>query len=137
VEAAYIMRALDPEVFDAVWAGIEPLVPVPVEIHPLGCHRPRLSDRDEWLAAGVFERIANEAIAAYDRVIGLDLSDVAVDGSLHKAPAGGEGTGKNPTDRAKLGWKWSILTDRVGIPIGWTRCRRQRQRLDPAGTNPR
>ena len=30
-----------------------------------------------------------------------------------------EGTGKNPTDRAKLGWKWSILTDRNGIPIGW------------------
>ncbi len=50
----------------------------------------------------------------------FDLSDTAVDGSLHKAPAGGEGTGKNPTDRAKLGWKWSILTDRVGIPIGWT-----------------
>jgi putative transposase len=43
-----------------------------------------------------------------------------VDGSLHKAPCGGEGTGKNPTDRAKLGWKWSILTDRAGIPIGWT-----------------
>lgn len=76
--------------------------------------------RDEWIAAGVFDRIASEAIAAYDRVIGLDLSDAAVDGSLHKAPAGGEGTGKNPTDRAKLGWKWSILTDRAGIPIGWT-----------------
>ena len=44
---------------------------------------------------------------------------MAVDGSLHKSPAGGEGTGKNPTDRAKLGWKWSILTDRNGIPIGW------------------
>ncbi|MGH9920498.1 MAG: transposase [Nitrososphaerales archaeon] len=25
----------------------------------------------------------------------------------------------NPTDRAKLGWKWSILTDKNGIPIGW------------------
>ena len=76
--------------------------------------------RDEWIAASVFDAIANEAIAAYDRVIGLDLSDVAVDGSLHKAPAGGQGAGPNPTDRAKLGWKWSILTDRVGIPIGWT-----------------
>lgn len=32
----------------------------------------------------------------------------------------GEGTGKNPTDRGKLGWKWSILTDRNGIPFGWT-----------------
>jgi len=150
------MRALDPEVFDAVWAAIEPLVPVPVDEHPLGCHRPRCSDRDcfevmlvrlstgcswedaerlcgnkvsdttvrdrrdDWLAAGVFDTVAEEAIRAFDRIIGLDLSDVAVDGSLHKSPCGGEGTGKNPTDRGKLGWKWSILTDRFGIPIGWT-----------------
>ena len=49
----------------------------------------------------------------------LDLSEVAVDGSLHKAPCGGEGTGPNPTDRAKIGWKWSIATDLFGIPIGW------------------
>ncbi|MHB8329271.1 MAG: transposase [Acidimicrobiales bacterium] len=42
-----------------------------------------------------------------------------MDGSLHKSPAGGEGTGKNPTDRAKIGWKLSVLTDRNGIPIGW------------------
>ena len=76
--------------------------------------------RDEWLAAGVFDAVAEEAMRAYDRIIGLDLSDVAVDGSLHKSPCGGEGTGKNPTDRGKLGWKWSILTDRHGIPIGWT-----------------
>jgi transposase len=150
-----MMRALDPEVGDAVWAGIEPLIPAPVDNHPLGCHRRRAADRDcfemmlvrevtgcswedaerlcgnkvsdttardrrdEWIAAGVFTAIANEAISGYDKIIGLDLSDVAVDGSLHKSPAGGEGTGKNPTDRAKLGWKWSILTDRNGIPIGW------------------
>ena len=150
------MRALDPEVFDAVWAAIEPLVPRLVDEHPLGCHRPRSSDRDcfevmlvrlatgcswedaerlcgnkvsdttvrqrrdEWLAAGVFDAVAEEATQAYDRVIGLDLSDVAVDGSLHKSPCGGEGTGRNPTDRGKLGWKWSLLTDRHGIPIGWT-----------------
>ena len=49
----------------------------------------------------------------------LDLSEVAVDGSLHKAPCGGEGTGPNPTDRAKIGWKWSVATDLFGIPIGW------------------
>lgn len=150
------MRALDPEVLDTVWAAIEPLVPVPVDEHPLGCHRPRASSRhcfevmlvrlatgcswedaerlcgnvvsdttvrqrrDEWTAAGVFDAIATEAMSAYDRIIGLDLSDVAVDGSLHKSPCGGEGTGRNPTDRGKLGWKWSVLTDRHGIPIGWT-----------------
>ena len=33
---------------------------------------------------------------AYDRIIGLDLSEVAIDGSLHKAPCGGEGTGPTP-----------------------------------------
>ena len=58
--------------------------------------------RDEWIAAGVFDAIAAEAIGGYDRIIGVDLSDVAVDGCLHKAPAGGEGTGPNPTDRGKL-----------------------------------
>ena len=148
------MRAFDPEVVDTVWAAVEPLVPVPADTHPLGCHRPRAADRDcfevmlvrlvtgcswedaeylcghkvsdttararrdEWIEAGVFEMVAAEAIHAYDKIIGLDLSEVALDGSQHKSPAGGEGTGKNPTDRAKLGWKWSVLTDRFGIPIG-------------------
>ena len=149
------MRAFDPEVFDALWAAVEPLIPRRNETHPLGCHRPRKSDRDcfmvimvrlatgcswedaeqitgrvvsdttarerrdEWVAAGVFDAIAAEAIAGYDKVIGLDLSEVAIDGSTHKAPVGGEGTGKSPIDRGKLGWKWSIATDAVGIPIGW------------------
>ena len=149
------MRSLDPEVGDAVWSAIEALVPVREDTHPLGCHRPRASDRDcfevmlvrevtgcsfedaerlcgykvsdttvrdrrdEWIRAGVFDAIASEAIGAYDKVIGLDLSEVALDGCSQKSPAGGEGTGKNPTDRAKLGWKWSVLTERNGIPIGW------------------
>jgi len=149
------MRAFDPEVFDALWAAIEPLIPPRGETHPLGCHRPRKSDRDcftvimvrlatgcswedaeqitgrmvsdttarqrrdEWEACGIFDAIAAEAIDGYDKVIGLDLSEVAIDGSTHKAPGGGEGTGKSPVDRGKLGWKWSIATDAVGIPIGW------------------
>ena len=75
--------------------------------------------RNEWIAAGVFERLEVEAVAAFDRIIGLDLSEVAVDGSLHKAPYGGEGTGPNPTDRGKSGWKWSVAVERHGIPIGW------------------
>jgi len=150
------MRGLDPEVADAVWAAVEPLLPLlrPDE-HPLGCHRPRASDRlcfdailiqlvtgcawvdaerltgnrvpdttirgrrDTWIAAGVFDALGAEAIAAYDRIIELDLSECAVDGSQHKAPCGGEGTGKNPTDRGRLGWKWSLFTDRNGIPVGW------------------
>jgi len=75
--------------------------------------------RDEWVKAGVFAVLVTEALSGYDRVIGLDLREVAIDGSLHKAPCGGEGTGPNPTDRAKSGWKWSVATDANGIPIGW------------------
>lgn len=75
--------------------------------------------RDEWVEAGVFDRLVEEAIVGYDRIIGLDLSEVSIDGSQHKAPFGGEGTGPNPVDRGKQGWKWSLATDRDGIPIGW------------------
>ena len=82
--------------------------------------------RDEWVKAGVFDAIAAEALAGYDKISGLDLAECAVDGSLNKSPCGGDGTGKNPTDRAKLGWKWSIATERHGIPIGWTAERANR-----------
>lgn len=77
------------------------------------------SRRDEWIAAGVFERLKDEALAAYDRIVGLELDNVAIDGSLHKAPYGGEVTGSNPTDRGKCGWKWSVAADGHGLPIGW------------------
>ena len=149
------MRALVPEVANAVWAAVEALIPAREDNHPLGCHNPRISDRacfqgilirlvtgcswetaeqllggavsdttlrarrDEWTEAGVFDALVSEALAAYDRIVGLDLSDVSVDGSQHKAPCGGEGTGKNPCDRAKSGWKWSLTTDANGIPVGW------------------
>ncbi|WP_419914603.1 IS5 family transposase [Candidatus Poriferisodalis sp.] len=149
-------RAMDPEVSDAIWAAVKPLVPPPDDSHPLGCHNPRVADevcfrgllirlvtgsswtdieaimdyavsdttlrrrRDEWIAAGVFDRLRAEALAAFDRIVGLDLGVVAVDGSIHKAPGGGEGTGKSPVDRGKLGWKWSVAAERHGIPIGWS-----------------
>lgn len=67
----------------------------------------------------MFDQLKTEALAAFDRIIGLDLDDVSLDGSLHKAPYGGEGTGPNPTDRGKCGWKWSVASDMTGVPIGW------------------
>ena len=41
------MLALDPTVVDAVWQSFAAYLPEQVEHrHPLGCHRPRISDRD-------------------------------------------------------------------------------------------
>jgi hypothetical protein len=76
--------------------------------------------RDEWITAGVVDAVAEEALAAYDRIVGLNLEHTSIDGSQHKAPAGGDGTGPNCTDRGRRGWKWSLATDTRGIPIGWT-----------------
>jgi transposase len=76
--------------------------------------------RDEWVAANVFGLLVEEALAAYDRIVGLDVTDLAIDGSQQKAPFGGEGTGPSVVDRRKQGWKWSIATGRDGIPVAWT-----------------
>jgi len=147
------MLACDPAVLAAVWKAVEPLIPVPVDTHPLGCHRRRVNNfvafkgivhrlvtgcswdvagramgtsestlrrrRTEWLRAGVFGHLAAMALSGYDTMIGLDLSQIAIDTSQHKAPMGGEGTGPSRVDRGKLGWKWSIATDANGIPIAW------------------
>ena len=51
-------------------------------------------------------------------MIGLDLSDVAVDGCITKAPCGGEKAGRSPVDRGKQGIKRSMLVDGGGIPLG-------------------
>jgi len=54
----------------------------------------------------------------YDRLIGLQLEDVVVDGCITKAPCGGEMAGRSPVDRGKQGTKRSILVDAAGIPLG-------------------
>ena len=55
---------------------------------------------------------------AYDRVIDLGLSDVAVDYCITKAPHGGEIAGRGPVDRGKQGMKRSMIVDGEGIPLG-------------------
>jgi transposase len=74
--------------------------------------------RDEWIALGVFDQLARIARDAYDRIVGLLLDDVAVDGCITKAPGGGECAGPSPVDRRKQGLKRSVLVEGYGIPLG-------------------
>lgn len=74
--------------------------------------------RDEWIAAGVFVELEQICLESYDRIVGLDLANVTVDGCIVKAPCGGEAAGKSPVDRGKQGTKRSLLTDADGIPLG-------------------
>jgi IS5 family transposase len=58
------------------------------------------------------------ALEAYDRFVGLELPDVAVDCCITKAPCGGEKAGRSPVDRGKRGTKRSTAVDAKGLPLG-------------------
>src|ERR671915_141091 len=74
--------------------------------------------RDEWIEMGLMDALEGIALDAYDRIIGLELADVSVDGCVTKAPCGGEKAGKSPVDRGKQGIKRSSVVDAEGIPLG-------------------
>jgi transposase len=73
--------------------------------------------RDEWIKAGIFARLKQIALEAYDRIVGVLLRDLAVDGCIAKAPGGGDCAGRSPVDRGKLGMKRSLLVEGYGIPL--------------------
>lgn len=100
-----------------------------VQVLVFGCAYERISDescsattlrrrRDEWIGSGVMEKLQEITLDAYDRIVGLELSDVAVDCCITKAPCGGEKAGKSPVDRGKQGIKRSTVVDANGIPLG-------------------
>jgi transposase len=104
-------------VFDHVLAAL---------VHGSGYERiatPGCSDRtirrrlQEWAAAGVAEQVHTLALQAYDKMIGLELEELAVDGCITKAPGGGDVAGRSPVDRGKGGLKRSVVTDGGGIPL--------------------
>jgi hypothetical protein len=55
----------------------------------------------EWAGRGLGQKLHEIALAAYDKIIGLDLDDLATDGCITKAPCGGEKAGPSPVDRRK------------------------------------
>lgn len=118
-------RIADRVVFEHVIAAL---------VHGSGYERiatPGCSDRtirrrlQEWAALGLAEQVHHLALEAYERMIGLDLDDLAVDGCITKAPGGGEVAGRSPVDRGKQGLKRSMLTEGAGIPLS----------VVPAGAN--
>ena len=74
--------------------------------------------RDEWIEAGVMDALEGIVREAYDRIVGLELSEMAVDCCITKAPCGGEKAGRSPVDRGKRGLKRSMAVDAKGIPLG-------------------
>ena len=74
--------------------------------------------RNEWIRARIFADLKQIARDSYDRIVGLILRELAIDGCITKAPGGGECAGPSPVDRRKLGMKRSLLVEGYGIPLG-------------------
>jgi len=71
----------------------------------------------EWADANLAETLHTLVLTQYDRMLGLDLDDIAVDGCITKAPCGGDHAGRSPVDRGKQGLKRSTVTDATGVPL--------------------
>jgi hypothetical protein len=100
-----------------------------VQVLVFGCAYERIADgscsattlrrrRDEWIGSGAMEKLRQMVLEAYDRMIGLEISEVAVDCCITKAPCGGQRAGRSPVDRGKQGIKRSTVVDANGIPLG-------------------
>ncbi|MDJ0368478.1 IS5 family transposase [Streptomyces sp. H10-C2] len=96
-------------------------------VHGSGYERiatPGCSDRTirrrvkEWAGQGIAEQVHALTLEAYDRMIGLGLGEISVDGCITKAPSGGEKAGRSPVDRGKQGLKRSVASDACGVPLG-------------------
>ncbi|MFF4764383.1 IS5 family transposase [Streptomyces sp. NPDC001292] len=96
-------------------------------VHGTGYERiasPGCSDRtirrriQLWSQMGISEQVHALALQAYDRMIGLELAEISVDGCITKAPSGGEKAGRSPVDRGKQGLKRSMASDAAGVPLG-------------------
>ena len=92
-----------------------------VQVLVFGCAYRRIADeecsattlrrrRDEWIEAGAMETLEELALESYDRYIGLELADVAVDGCIQRRPLAGA------RRRAKARW---IVANRASSARRW------------------
>jgi putative transposase len=70
-----------------------------------------------WRALGIFEDVMREMVLFYqtEREIGWEWQ--SIDSKSCPSPLGGNETGKNPTDRGKMGSKIHLLVDEHGAPL--------------------
>lgn len=71
-----------------------------------------------WTAMGIFEKLMRRMAEHYARRRGgVGWRWQSMDSKHCPAPLGGDKTGKNPTDRAKLGAKINLMVDSRGAPV--------------------
>jgi len=70
-----------------------------------------------WEERGVWDRVHADLLRLLREQDKLDPDTAVVDGVVVRAFGGGDGTGPSPVDRRKPGTKYTLLTDRHGVPL--------------------
>lgn len=70
-----------------------------------------------WQRLGIWDKVLTALVRFYARKRHVGWEWQSIDSKSCPAPLGGAETGKNPTDRAKLGSKIHILVDQRGAPL--------------------
>jgi hypothetical protein len=84
-----------------------------------GCSERTIRRRvTDWAHRDLGQKLPAITLAAYDKIIGLERDDLAVDGRITKAPCGEDKAGPSPVDRRTGGLKRSVATDAGGVPPG-------------------
>lgn len=71
----------------------------------------------QWRVSGLFEKIFRRLLLFYHKRKRIQWRWQAIDSKSVAAPLGGDKTGKNPTDRGKLGSKRHVWVDARGAPL--------------------
>ena len=93
---------------------------------PRLCPSSTAHDRfQEWVVAGVLQRLWEAGLMAYDDWKGIDWSWLSLNGCMTKAPLGGEKDGQKPDRPRQEGGQTQSAGRRRGHPGGVGRGRRQ------------
>jgi transposase len=71
----------------------------------------------EWQRAGVWTCLHHALLQRLHNTGQIDWERAALDSARVPAPGGGEATGKDPTNRGKLGTKRHLVVDCQGVPL--------------------
>jgi len=108
-------RAVIDGIWYVLWSGCQWKS---IERHWFGVCSSVIHERFQtWQRQGVFVHIVEAMLRFYGRTRHIQWTWQSVDSRSSPAPLGGPDTGKNPTDRAKLGGKIHILVDQRGAPL--------------------
>jgi transposase len=95
-----------------------------VQVLVFGCAYERIADgscsestlrrrRDEWIELGVMERLREISLDAYERLVGLELADLAVDGGASPRPLA--------AGRRRVEARWTEANGASSARRWWTR----------------